>query len=120
MAAADRAQFLERFLAAGLVSSPQELSDMEQPEFEALRAVVDGRMPIAPQGEDVPGALRDLDPLPELTIDQRISALAARDGGANVSQYLEQGRDIARRLLAAHNETVRPRILRSGLAALGI
>jgi hypothetical protein len=120
MATVDRSAFLDQFMAAGIVSSLQELNGMGQSEFDEVRQLVDSRMPIAPQGEDVPGGLQDPDPLPDLTIEQRISALAARDGGENISQYLDQGREIAHRLLAAHNEKVRPRILQSGLAALRV
>jgi hypothetical protein len=119
MAAVDRADFLDQFIAAGIVSSLQELNDMRQSEFDEVRQLLDARTPAAPQGDDE-CPLRDPDQLPDLTVEQRISALAARDGGPDIAPLLEQGRDIARRLLAAHNEKVRPRILQSGLAALRV
>jgi hypothetical protein len=102
-------------VSAGFVSSIDQLNAMPQPEFDGLLNVIEGREP-----EELEKGLLDLNPLPDLSIEERIRVLKMPKNPINIGERIEQGRSLARFLLDDHNNTAKPRILSSPLAVMRI
>jgi hypothetical protein len=75
--------------------------------------------PNAAETEGVPWVFREENPLPELSVEERMAALAPPAGEKSAADLLEEGRKLGRELLQKHNGPGVRRILDSPLAGRG-
>jgi hypothetical protein len=88
-------------------------------EFDSLHIAEMSIDPNAADTEDIPCVFRQENPFPELSIEDRIAALAPPDGAKSAEDLLKEGRELGQKLLQEHNEPGLRRILNSPLAGRG-
>jgi hypothetical protein len=93
---------------------------MPQAEFDGLLNALEYRDPIVPSPEEGAKGRTDLNPLPDLSVEERIRTLKVPKNAINAGDKVERGRSIARQLLENYGTTVKSRIMRSPLAGMGI
>jgi hypothetical protein len=115
--AADRAAYLDAFVAAGIIQNIQQLRSLSEDEFQGCLLAIDGGPSFEgsrPRDEVQSG----IAPLRKLTLDEKIQLLKRPKDSMPIAESLEQGRRLGREFLASYNADVKPRVISSGLSAL--
>jgi hypothetical protein len=119
-ASVDRSQWLDRFVAGGMVSSLQQLNALPQQEFDDLCQVFDFQSPDIMDFPITEGGASTEQPvvLPEQTTEERIASLKPVTGAVNLGDAIDEGRRLGRAFLEGYCEDTKPQIVSSKISAL--
>jgi hypothetical protein len=114
----DRSPYLDIFRNHNIVSNLEELNALPEDEFGGTLYALEESEPIIQHDNDDSQIFKDSDPLPELSIEQRIAALTGSEGQLTILDQLELGKSNAKQFLKRYNGKPKQRIRDSPLAFL--